>query len=89
MGYDAGKLSLISQGLVSARGWQYVDTGGEAVGAYQAVGYFANANDVGAVPGDPIQVVDQGNDITWRGHFITVQDTGDTQGTVRFDTGQP
>jgi len=89
MGYDPGRLSLNSQGLVSAREWTYVDTGGEAVGAYQAVGYFTNAKDVGAKVGDPIRVVDQTNAVGWDGSFITIQDTGDTQGTVRFDTGQP
>jgi hypothetical protein len=89
MGYDPGRLSLVSQGLVSARQFQYIDTGGESVGAYQAVGYFTNATDYGAVPGDPIRVVDQTNDVVWSGYFITAQDTGDTQGTVRFDTGQP
>lgn len=89
MGYDSSRLSLMGQGLVSARQWQYVDTGGESVGTYQAVGYITNAGDYGAVAGDPITVIDQTNDVVWRGHFITVQDTGATQGTIRFDTGQP
>lgn len=89
MGYDPGKLSLSGQGLVSAREWTYVDTGGEAVGAYQAVGYFANAKKVGVKVGDPITVVDSFTPTTWNGYFITVQDTGNTSGTVRFDTGQP
>lgn len=89
MGYDPARLSLLTQGLVSARQFQYIDTGGEAITVYQGAGYFTNAKDYGAVPGDPITIVDQSNDIAWRGHFITVQDTGDTQGTVRLDTGQP
>ena len=89
MGYDPGRLSAVSQGLVSQNQWQYVDTGGESVGTYQAVGYFTNAGDVGAKVGDPVRVVDQTNAVGWDGTFITVQDTGDTQGTVRFDTGQP
>lgn len=89
MGYDAGRLSNIGQGLVSANRWQYVDTGGEAVGAYQAVGYFTDAGDRGVEVGDPITVVDSATPTAWNGYFITVQDTGATQGTIRLDTGQP
>lgn len=89
MGYDRAKLSKISQGLVSVTQWQYVDTGGEAVGTYQGAGYFADAKKYGVDTGDPITIVDLGNNVTWRGNFIAVQDTGDSQGTVRLDTGQP
>ncbi len=89
MGYDAGKLDLCGQAIAGPKSWVYEDTGGEAVSAYQASGYFANAKVRGCVAGDPIKVVDRSADVVWTGYFTEVQDTGATTGTVRFDTGQP
>ena len=89
MGYDAGKLELITQAIAGRKTWQYEDTGGEAITVYQGAGYFTDAKQRGVDTGDPIQIIDAANKITWRGHFITVQDTGATTGTVRLDTGQP
>lgn len=89
MGYDSSRLSLIAQGIAGPQMWLYRDTGGESVGTYQGAGYFSDAKDRGVDTGDPVMVLDDANSIVWRGHFITVQDTGATQGTVRFDTGQP
>jgi hypothetical protein len=89
MGYDNGKLTLVQQSIAGRKEWLYEDTGGEAITVYQGAGYFADAKKYGVDTGDPITIVDAANKITWRGHFITLQDTGATQGTVRLDTGQP
>lgn len=89
MGYDRSRLTAISQGIAGPTQWVYLDTGGETVGTYQAAGYFADAKKYGVDTGDSIVVIDTTNKETWQGRFIAVQDTGDSQGTVRFDTGQP
>ena len=89
MAYDAGKLELNVQTIAGTKSWLYEDTGGEAITVYQGAGYFADAKDRGVDTGDPITIVNRSAKITWRGQFITVQDTGETQGTVRLDTGQP
>jgi hypothetical protein len=89
MGYDAAKLTLLGQAIAGRKCWIYEDTGGEAVSAYQANGYFTDAKQRGVDTGDPITVIDVANSETWQGRFITLQDTGATTGTVRFDTGQP
>jgi len=83
MGYDSSKLVLQSQSIAGIKQFVYTDTGGEAVGTYQAAGYFTNAKDVGADTGDIVKIVDTTNNETYDGVFITVQDTGNTQGTVK------
>lgn len=84
MGYDSTKLVLHGQAIAGTKQFLYTDTGGEAVSVYQGVGYFANAKAAGADTGDFIKVVDQANNETYDGIFITVQDTGATTGTVKI-----
>lgn len=87
MGYDSSKLNLHSQGIAAARQWYYEDTGGETVAVYTGAGWFTDAKDKGVDTGDYINIFDRKNTIQYEGYFSTVQDTGDTQGTVTLDTG--
>jgi hypothetical protein len=87
MGYDNGKLYLVQQAIAGPKQWLYHDTGGESVVTYEGAGYFANAKDMGVDTGDYIHIRDDANDYVYSGRFTTVQDTGDTQGTVTLDTG--
>ncbi len=91
MGYDSSKFGLKGQGIARFAEWVYEDTGGESASGYQAAGFFGDAKEHGVDTGDSIVVVDLANTVVWRGHFITVDgtDTGDSQGTIRLDTGQP
>lgn len=84
MGYDSSKLVLHGQAIAGTKQFVYTDTGGETTGTYQGVGYFANAKANGAAVGDFVKIVDQGNNETYDGIFITVQDTGATTGTVKI-----
>jgi len=87
MGYDNKKLSLLGQPIVGYRCWSYTDTGGEAQSVYEGVGYFADAKQYGCKVNDSIVVIDSTNATVYHGHFITVQDTGGTTGTISLDTG--
>lgn len=88
MGYDSSRLNNVGQAIAGPPQWQYLDTGGESASTYQGAGYFTDAKNRGVDTGDPIIIIDLANKETWQGRFITVQDTGATQGTVRLDTGQ-
>ena len=87
MGYDAGKLSLIAQGIFGSSLWMYTDTGGEAVSVYEGAGYFTDAKQRGVDTGDFVFVKNDASDVVYHGRFTTVQDTGATTGTVTLDTG--
>ena len=87
MGYNPKGLQLCGQPIAGVKSWVYDDTGGETAAVYQGAGYFADAKKKGAVPGDPIVVVNRAADTAYRGRFTAVQDTGETTGTVTLDTG--
>lgn len=86
MTYDPSKLQLLSQPIAGAKEWRYTDTGGESAATYAGSGWFTDAKDKGVDTGDAILVQDATNNQFYRGYFSAVQDTGDTQGTVTFDT---
>lgn len=87
MGYDASKLSLVTQAIAGQRSFEYVDTGGESASTYEGAGYFANAKSVGARAGDQLFVYNKATNDVFRGAFSAVQDTGGTTGTAVLDTG--
>jgi hypothetical protein len=87
VGYDRNQLRLMSQSVTGVRDWSYVDTGGEVSATYAGAGYFADAYLRGVVVGDKITVHNITATKVRHGSFITVDDTGDSQGTVVFDTG--
>lgn len=92
MGYDSPKVSLRAQGLAGAyKGaeWVYYDTGGESdADTYAAVGYFTDAKDLGMKVGDRVSIYNSVTKVWQHGRMVTVQDTGNTQGTWTDDTGQ-
>lgn len=87
MGYDASKLSLVTQGIARHRYWDYEDTGGETVATYVGAGWFSDAGDKGAKVGDRLLVRDLKGTIQYEARFSAVQDTGASQGTIVLDTG--
>lgn len=86
MGYDSSKLNLASQPIAGRRNWNYDDTGGETGAVYQGAGFFTDAYTKGVRQYDSIEVIDQTNGQVYHGYFSVSQDTGNTQGTVVFDT---
>jgi hypothetical protein len=86
MTYDPGRLELIAQAVAGAKEWRYTDTGGETASTFLGAGWFTDAKDKGARVGDAILLNDQTNHQLYRGYFSVVQDTGNSQGTVVFDT---
>lgn len=86
MGYDSSRLNLISQGIARNKLWDYEDTGGESGSTFVGAGWFTDAKDKGVDTGDHIVIRDLTNHQIYQGYFSTVQDTGNTQGTVTFDT---
>lgn len=84
MGYDPSKLTLLSQSIAGKKQYVYDDTGGETTATYQGTGWFTDAKDRGADTGDLVKIYDKANAESYDGVFITVQDTGDTQGTVKI-----
>ena len=87
MGYDPSKLTLCGQAIAGPKKWVYEDTGGETAAVYQGAGYFTDAYNRGVSVGDPIEVLNRSSNIAYFGRFTTVQDTGETSGTVNLDTG--
>ena len=89
MGYDKGNLTLMSQSVAGVKDWAYKDTGGEVSATYAGAGYFSDAKERGVDTGDTITVYNLAANKVRHGAFSVVDgtDTGDSQGTVVFDTG--
>lgn len=86
MTYDPSKLVLLSQPIAGHKEWRYDDTGGESAATFAGAGWFTDAKNKGVDTGDTILVHDKTNHQFYRGYFSSIQDTGNTQGTVTFDT---
>ena len=76
MAYDAGKLSLITQGITGNRLWVYYDTGGETAATFKGASFITDAGEFGADSGDEIFVIDAKAGIGYRGYINAVSDTG-------------
>lgn len=87
MGYDAGKLHLVSQGIAGSQRWEYYDTGGETIAGYSAEGFFSDAKDYGVDTGDFVTINNRGTGDYLTGFMYKLQDTGATQGSWKRDTG--
>jgi hypothetical protein len=87
MAYHKDSLILLTQGVGGkGRLWSYQDTG-DAVAAFVGAGFITNAGAMGAKVNDQIFFTDMTNNLSDRGKFTVVQDTGASQGTVVMDTG--
>lgn len=82
--YSKDRLKLIAQGIVGGHLWHYHDTG--AIGDVADVaGFFADAGLCGVDTGDLILIsANNGytNRLVFGASFVSIQDTGATQGTV-------
>jgi hypothetical protein len=83
MSYHSQKFSLITQSIAGPRTWQYAGT---LVANMLASGFFADAKDKGVKVDDILIATDTLTNVTRRGIFSVVQDTGTTQGTYVQDT---
>lgn len=84
--YSKDRLVLIAQGIAgNQKIWFYNDTGGIGTVDENAVGFITNADDMGVDTGDLVFIKATngvGNKAVHAAAFLTVQDTGATQGTI-------